>query len=142
MADKPKWTDNEIVEMLDDVLSWLKPNMQPLKDDKGKVIGYKDVNINNYFYGKYITEKWGISTQNLYKLIHSKPYFESDYEMIKEYEKWKLISLGLDKKTDASLTKFVLSARHGWADKQEIKNDNTHKIKDFDIRDLIKFKDD
>lgn len=78
-----------------------------------------------------VSEKTVESWRKNPKLEHISGLFE---KVIKKGEE-KLLEKGLNKEYDAGLVKFILSARHEYREKSEVKNDTTVEIKGFEIID-------
>jgi len=131
-----KWTEDRFEDMLDELIEWFLPC--EIEGKNGKMI---DINAENYFMNEFLLHKYRIDRHNFSKYLERFPFLKSKVEMIKEIQEFKLAKAGLSKRTDSNLTKFVLGNLHNnhWQDKKV--NENTHQVKDFDIKDLIKFRD-
>lgn len=135
-----KYTKEEFKDIIYECIDWLKPNMVDIKDKDGKVTGQKDLHKENVFTNEFFLSK-GISRMYKTDMITQYPWLQEDLDILLEVQEFKIARYGLFKKTSEKLTQFVLINNHGnhWEDRKV--KDNTHKVKDFNIKDLIKFKD-
>lgn len=102
-----KWTEQKALALADELIAWLKE-----KDDKGNDKG-------NMFYEEFL-----IIEKDLYLDVirYLKSKFTSFSERIKQAEKIQEIKLqkyGVGDRLNASMTKFVLTNKHGWREKSE-----------------------
>ena len=113
-----KWTEEAVHQMLDELESWL---VDPIVDgDKVKEntnIFFMDFLITKRLYRDWIAYVCGKFTSVSERI----DYFKTIQEQ-------KLVSLGVYGKTNPAMTKFVLSANYGYAEKTESKNTNENTI--------------
>lgn len=119
---KEKWTEEVALKLADDLIEWLKE-----KDEDGEDKG-------NMFYEEFL-----VIERNLYPdlIRYLTNKFSSFCERIKTAEKiqeLKLQKYGVGDRLNATMTKFVLSNKHGWSDKkeQDIKIEHTPPIFNID----------
>lgn len=111
-----KWTEEVVHQYLDELESWL---VDPIVDgDEVKE------NTNIFFMDFLITKR-------LYRdwvayVCGKFPSVSERIEYFKTIQEQKLVSLGVYGKTNAPMTKFILQANYGYAEKIETKNENNN----------------
>lgn len=115
-----KWTEKKALALADELIAWLK-EVDEDGEDKG-----------NMFYEEFL-----IIEKDLYLDVirYLKNKFSSFSERIKQAEKIQEIKLqkyGVGDRLNASMTKFVLTNKHGWREKSEAKNE-TNQVKPIEI---------
>ena len=113
-----KWTEPVVHQILDELESWL---VDPIVD------GDKEKDNTNIFFMDFLI------TKRLYSdwVSYVSGKFASVSERIayfKTIQEQKLVSLGVYGKTNPAMTKFILSANYGYAEKTESKNTNMTSI--------------
>lgn len=116
-----KWDEDKLDELFKELEDWL--NADP----------------KNLFMTEFFTDK-GLRRQNLHELLTVHPWMQGDYDRLVEKQQYKLLKAGLFREVDSTLTKFVLSSKYNWKDKTVVESEIT--MKDFDLKDLVGFKDD
>lgn len=113
-----KWTEPVVHQMLDELESWL---VDPIVDGdnvkENTNIFFMDFLITKRLYRDwvaYVSEKFTSVSERI-------DYFKTIQEQ-------KLVSLGVYGKTNPTMTKFLLSANYGYAEKTESKNTNENTI--------------
>lgn len=122
------WTEDTMLKILEGLKTWLIN--ADLKSDE------PDENI---FVGDYFS-KIGTSTNIFTNKLELFPWLRDEYERLREIQQFKLLKLGLYRKTDSGLTKFVLANMHDWKEKSS--NDTSLTLEGLDIRDLVSFDED
>lgn len=117
---KTKWDEDKLVELFKELEDWL--NADP----------------KNLFMTEFFTDK-GLRRQSLHELLTVHPWMQGDYDRLVEKQQYKLLKAGLFREVDSTLTKFVLSSKYNWKDKTVVESEIT--MKDFDLKDLVGFKD-
>lgn len=115
-----KWDEDKLVELFKELEYWL--NADP----------------KNLFMTEFFTNK-GLRRQSLHELLTVHPWMQGDYDRLVEKQQYKLLKAGLFREVDSTLTKFVLSSKYNWKDKTVVESEIT--MKDFDLKDLVGFKD-
>src|SRR5690554_3341961 len=102
-----KWTEERALALADELIEWLKE-----KDEDGNDKG-------NMFYEEFLVIEKDLYP-DLIRYLTNK--FSSFFERIKTAEKiqeLKLQKYGVGDRLNASMTKFVLTNKHGWREKSE-----------------------
>jgi hypothetical protein len=107
--------------------NWLKEKDDD-GEDKGHIFFEEFLIIENNYYPELITylSKKFLSFFNL-------------IEKAKKIQEIKLQKYGVGDRLNATMTKFVLINQHNWKEKSEI--ESSHQFKDFNIKDIITFKE-
>lgn len=105
-----KWSEDEVHKVIDELEEWLM-------DDESNNIFFKDFLFKKRLYVdwiKYVSDTYVSVSERL--------------SNIKAVQEQKLVSGGVFGKTNAPMTKFILSANYGYSEKIETKNENTTSI--------------
>lgn len=103
-----KWTEDEVHKVLDELEEWLM-------DEESNNIFFKDFLFKKRLYVdwiKYVSDSFESVSERL--------------SNIKAVQEHKLVSGGVFGKTNAPMTKFILQANYGYAEKLETTNTNTN----------------
>ena len=117
-----KWTEQKALELGNELIEWLKAK-DAEGEDKGNMFYQEFLIIEKDLYEELIAYLCGKFTSFL-KLI----------EKANKIQELKLQKYGVGDRLNATMTKFVLVNKHGWADKKEV--ENNHNISNFNISDL------
>lgn len=75
-----------------------------------------------------LADELGFGRKTLYNWANQHPEFQEVIDLLMSKQGRLLQAKGLRKETDASITKLMLSANHGMAEKSEQKSENTGTI--------------
>lgn len=115
-----KWTEKRALALADELIDWMKEKYED-GNDKG-----------NMFYEEFLVIEKDLYP-DLIRYLTNK--FSSFFERIKTAEKiqeLKLQKYGVGDKLNASMTKFVLTNKHGWREKHETQTE-TNQVKPIEI---------
>lgn len=119
-----KWTEEVVHQKLDELEEWLtKPN--EIKNDKGEVIEVKpneNIFFRDFLYLHRLYDDWISYVSDTYPTVSKR------IQYFKKMQEHKLVSMGVYGKTNAPMTKFILSANYGYAEKTESKNVNENTV--------------
>lgn len=115
-----------------------KYNASRVKELLRELEDWLNADEKNLFMNEYWT-RVGLNRQNVKEILYMHPYLQEDYDRLVEMQQYKMLKAGLFKELDSNLTKFVLSSKYNWKDKQIV--EQTVSMKEFDITKLVKFKD-
>lgn len=115
-----------------------KYNATRVKELLRELEDWLNADEKNLFMNEYWT-RVGLNRQNVKEMLYMHPYLQEDYDRLVEMQQYKMLKAGLFKELDSNLTKFVLSSKYNWKDKQIV--EQTVSMKEFDITKLVKFKD-
>lgn len=115
-----------------------KYNATRVKELLRELEDWLNADEKNLFMNEYWT-RVGLNRQNVKEILYMHPYLQEDYDRLVEMQQYKMLKAGLFKELDSNLTKFVLSSKYNWKDKQIV--EQTVSMKEFDITKLVKFKD-
>lgn len=119
-----KWTEAVVHCKLDELEEWLTAPIE-VKDENGEVIDYKpnsNIFFKDFLYLHKLYDDWISYVSDTY------PTASKRIKHFKQIQEQKLVSMGVHGKTNAPMTKFILSANYGYAEKTESKTDNTTTI--------------
>ena len=122
-----KWTEEKALALGKELIDWLKA-----KDDEGEDKG-------NIFFQEFLIIEKDLYEQLISYLCNKFSSFLKLIEKAEKIQELKLQKYGVGDRLNATMTKFVLTNKHGWADRQE--NNNKHTLSDFNLKDVIKFKE-
>lgn len=124
---KEKWTEQKALELGSDLINWLKEKDND-GEDKGHIFFEEFLVIENDYYPELISY-----------LCDKFSSFSNLINKARKIQELKLQKYGVGDRLNATMTKFVLINKHNWKEKSEI--ENTHQFNDFNIKDIITFKE-
>ena len=124
---KEKWTEQKALELGSDLINWLKEKDND-GEDKGHIFFEEFLVIENDYYPELISY-----------LCDKFSSFSNLINKARKIQELKLQKYGVGDRLNATMTKFVLINKHNWKDKSEI--ENNHQFNDFNIKDIITFKE-
>ena len=99
---KPKWTDEQIEEAAESLLTWLE-------EDREDHIWFKDWCIEN-----------GLPPEYLSRWTAKNAIFRQAMEMAEMAQESRLVNGGLKNKLNSRIVALVLESRHRWAGRQNL----------------------
>lgn len=102
------WTEEKSIELMEELIQWLKEDGNVFCDDFMYLHKGFKYNILHYISSKFTS----VSTL---------------YATALHIQKTKLIKDGVNNKTNAQMTKFVLNVNHGMTEKTEVENNTNIK---------------
>lgn len=105
-----KWTEENVHEIIDELEDWL------MDEDKNNIF-FKD-----FLFKKRLYPDWINYVSDKFKSVSER------LEQIKAVQEHKLVSSGVYGRTNAPMTKFILQANYGYAEKLETVNTNTDTV--------------
>jgi len=122
-----KWTEQKSLALGNEMIGWLKET-------------------ENFLFEEFLVIVKGLYPELPAYLCKKYPSFLKLYAIAKETQKLKIIKGGITDAFNANMSKFVLAANHGMAERQVIEqtntNDTTIKLSTEQIKDLTKDLDD
>ena len=101
---KEKWTEQEALKILNELLDWLKEKT-------------KKSESNNLFVQDFLVIEKDLSPTLFNYLSDKHSSVSRLYKKAKKIQEMKLVKLGLSNKFSATITKFVLTNHHNYRDK-------------------------
>lgn len=111
-----KWTEEIALELGEEMIEWLN-EVNDQGEDKG-----------NMFFREFLVIKKGLYTTVINHLMNKFPSFSNLMDTAKEIQEIKLVKYGVADRLNATMTKFVLTNNHGYSEKSENINTNTHSL--------------
>jgi hypothetical protein len=72
----------------------------------------------NIYFKKFALQR-GYTFQRLSEFVKANEKFAEAYEIARDWQECKLVENGLHNHTNAAITKFVLTNKHGWSERNE-----------------------
>lgn len=116
-----KWTEDKSLQLADELIDWLNE-----VDEDGEDVG-------NMFYEEFLVIKKRLYPDLIAYLKRKFSSFSGRIELANKIQEIKLAKYGVGDRLNASMTKFVLQNKHGWADKKEV-DQNTNLSAPFEIK--------
>lgn len=116
-----KWTEQKAIELGEELIQWLKE-----KDNEGEDKG-------NIFYQEFLIIEKDLYEELISYLCKKFSSFLKLIEKANKIQELKLQKYGVGDRLNATMTKFVLTNKHGWVEKNEVKNENNHTIKPIEF---------
>lgn len=117
-----KWTEDKALQLGHELIDWLK-----LKNQDGEDNG-------NMFYQEFLIIEKDLYEGVISYLCEKFSSFSKLIEKANKIQELKLQKYGVADRLNATMTKFVLTNKHGWSDKMETKNENTEAPKEITYR--------
>lgn len=133
---KNNWTEEKFERALKEGIEWFMPDYQEIDGER------IDVNRDNMFFQEFFLHYHNMTRRQFHVLKKRYPFHEDLIERLKEIQEFKIAKMGLLKQTSESLTKYMLGNLHKDNWQEKVVNENSLEIRDFDIKDLIRFKND
>lgn len=100
-----KWTEEKALQLGNELIEWLKA-----KDDKGEDKG-------NIFFQEFLIMEKDLYDELIGYLCKKFTSFLRLIEKARSIQELKLQKYGVGDRLNATMTKFVLTNKHGWTDK-------------------------
>lgn len=122
-----KWTEEKSIKLGQELIQWLKA-----KDNQGEDLG-------NIFYQEFLIIEKDLYEELIAYLCGKFSSFLKLIEKANKIQELKLQKYGVGDRLNATMTKFVLTNKHGWSEKNENKNEVS--LSNFNLKDVINFKE-
>lgn len=119
---KEKWTEEKALELGNQLIEWLKE-----KDEKGDDKGH-------IFFEEFLIIEKDLYHDLIGYLCRKFTSFLELIEKARKIQELKLQKYGVADRLNATMTKFVLTNKHGWSDKVENKIEQTEAPKEITYR--------
>jgi hypothetical protein len=122
-----KWTEEKAIGLAERLIEWLSPKFE---DKNGNIVGY-DVHEKNIFFRYFLIFEAHCGNTIIAEMSKKFESFSKLIEIAKEMQQQKLWAQGVEKKISPQITKFALSAIHGFAERQDVDIDVNTSNYDF-----------
>jgi hypothetical protein len=122
-----KWTEQKALDLGKELINWLKA-----KDAEGEDKG-------NIFYQEFLIIEKDLYEELISYLCGKFSSFLKLIEKANKIQELKLQKYGVGDRLNSTMTKFVLTNKHGWSERNENKNEIS--LTEFSLKDVVKFKE-
>ncbi len=112
-----KWTEKKALELGNELIEWLN-EVDENGNDKGNILFNEFLYLKNNLHPSLIS-----------KLKKKFSTFAKLLEHAKKIQETKIVKYGLAERLNVNMAKFVLSAKHNYTEKQEIKQTGNEILK-------------